>query len=95
VLPISDDAILVGGDIDPSHGHYVNHLIIGNLGDEEIVLVSCDDGDVLAYHTNVISDVVERIMGRHIHHSPIKDNEPIFASTQPSAERSWDCVIKP
>ena len=27
----------------------MNHLIIGDIGDEEVVVVACDDGDVISY----------------------------------------------
>ena len=37
------------GYIDPSNPHAANHIIIGNLGNEEILLVACDDGDVIGF----------------------------------------------
>lgn len=40
--------------------HCVNHLTIGNLGNYEILLMSCDDGDVLAYYTHMLKDEVDR-----------------------------------
>lgn len=39
--------------------HTINHVLVGNLGILEIVLVAFDDGDVVAYYTNVIDQVVE------------------------------------
>lgn len=54
-LPVSESAILVGGYIDDTRPHCVNHLIIGNLGTHEVVLMSCDDGDILAYYTHIIA----------------------------------------
>jgi hypothetical protein len=60
-LPISEEALLIGGHLNPFHGHCANHLIIGNLGDNEIVLVSCDDGDMVGYYTRTINDVVKAI----------------------------------
>ncbi|KAL1836379.1 hypothetical protein VTJ49DRAFT_5228 [Mycothermus thermophilus] len=35
--------------------HQINHLIVGNLGDLEIVLFAYDDGDVAAYYTHSIA----------------------------------------
>ncbi|KAL5347006.1 hypothetical protein ACLOAV_008149 [Pseudogymnoascus australis] len=36
---------------DPYSTHSINHLIVGNLGNQEIILCACGDGDVLAYYT--------------------------------------------
>ncbi|EPE29147.1 hypothetical protein GLAREA_00307 [Glarea lozoyensis ATCC 20868] len=58
LLPTSVQAEIVGGHLDEDNGHCVNHLIIGNLGDEEIILIACDDGDLVGYYTNVINQVV-------------------------------------
>jgi hypothetical protein len=91
---MSVEAVGIGGVINPSHGHCVNHLIIGNLGDDEIVLVSCDDGDVLAYYTNVINEAVERIKYNHIHYSVSEDIEASLGSSQTSAEYPLDRSVK-
>ena len=48
----------MGGYIDQTRPHSVNHLITGLLGDHEIVLAAYDDGDVVAYYTNAIANVV-------------------------------------
>ncbi|KAM5373599.1 hypothetical protein ACJA88_008443 [Fusarium oxysporum] len=50
----STAAQLVGGQLDESRPHTVNHMITGFLGDEEIVLACYDDGDVVAYYTKEI-----------------------------------------
>jgi len=41
--------------------HAVNNILVAELGDEEILLCACDDGDVIAYWTKSIHEVVERI----------------------------------
>jgi hypothetical protein len=41
--------------IDFHFPHQINHLIVGNLGDLEIVLFAFDDGDVAAYYTHSIA----------------------------------------
>jgi hypothetical protein len=48
------------GYIDPSHPHCINHLIVGDLGTEEILLVSTDSGNVAAYHTKAISEAIKK-----------------------------------
>ena len=40
--------------MDHRFPHQVNHIIVGNLGDFEIVLLAYDDGDTLAYYTHSI-----------------------------------------
>ena len=56
------------GYLDPSRPHAVNHLIVGDLGDEEVVVVACDDGDVISYTVRsislAISEGVETVHGR-------------------------------
>ncbi|RYP56477.1 hypothetical protein DL771_011796 [Monosporascus sp. 5C6A] len=51
-------SFLVGGDIDRDNPHQVNHLIVGDLGDEEILLLAYDDGDVIAYYTRHIDNAL-------------------------------------
>ncbi|KXX80121.1 hypothetical protein MMYC01_204328 [Madurella mycetomatis] len=48
-------AVLYGGYIDKVFGHQINHMIVGNLGNLEIVLFAYDDGDVTAYYTHAIT----------------------------------------
>lgn len=50
----SSKALIIGGDLDQAFPHQVNHLIIGDLGEEEIILLAYDDGDVIGYYTRDI-----------------------------------------
>ena len=43
-----------GGALDHRFPHQINHIIVGDLGDLEIVLFAYDDGDVVAYYTHAI-----------------------------------------
>lgn len=52
-LPVTHT--LLPGYINPSNPHAVNHLVIGDLGNEEILVCACDDGDVIAYTTRSIN----------------------------------------
>lgn len=58
-LPVSRPGLR--GHIDPRHPHGVNHLVLDRLGHEEIVLVACDDGDVMAYY---VSDIQRELVSR-------------------------------
>ncbi|KAK3336160.1 hypothetical protein B0T19DRAFT_436959 [Cercophora scortea] len=48
-------ARLIGGRIDKAFGHQMNHIIVGNLGNFEVVFFAYDDGDVGAYYTHDIA----------------------------------------
>jgi hypothetical protein len=47
------------GYIDPENPHSINHLFVDFLGYLEIVLIACDDGDVLGYYTKNIQAAIE------------------------------------
>ncbi|KAF2432216.1 hypothetical protein EJ08DRAFT_695669 [Tothia fuscella] len=46
------------GYVDPLHPHSINNLFIDFLGDLEILLLACDDGDVLGYYVNEIQAAI-------------------------------------
>lgn len=48
------------GYIDEDSPHAVNHLIVGDLGNEEILLVARDSGNIDAYHTRAIRDAINK-----------------------------------
>ena len=48
------------GYIDTTQSHTINHIIVGDLGTEEILLVATDSGNVAAYHTKAIRDAIEK-----------------------------------
>ena len=47
-----------GGAIDRSFPHQMNQLVVGNLGDLEVLLFAYDDGDVGAYYTHTIARAI-------------------------------------
>lgn len=49
----------LGHYIDALNPHSINRLHVHFLGREEIVLVSCDDGDVIGYHVSAIQRLIE------------------------------------
>ena len=48
------------GYIDRGNPLDINQILIGNLGDEEILLCSTDNGNVAAYHTKGIEDMFRK-----------------------------------
>ncbi|KAG6030335.1 hypothetical protein E4U41_000125 [Claviceps citrina] len=47
---------IVGGYIDPDAAHNINHIVVGSLGEEEVVVTCHDDGDVTALYTKDIAE---------------------------------------
>ena len=46
------------GYIDYSKPQAANHVVVGDLGDEEVLLIACDSGDVVGYTTRSIAKAV-------------------------------------
>jgi hypothetical protein len=49
---------------DPSNPHAVTHLIVGDIGSEEVLVAACDDGDVIAYTIRSIDLALETVNER-------------------------------
>ncbi|KAI9813832.1 MAG: hypothetical protein M1827_003622 [Pycnora praestabilis] len=62
-LAISSPGLQIYG-IDQQIPHAVNHLLVAELGDEEILACVCDDGDVIAYYTGGIVEAIARRYSR-------------------------------
>jgi hypothetical protein len=60
-LPVTRPGL--SGHIDNTFPHAVNHLLVDDLGDEEILACACDDGDVLLYHVTSIAGLVLSRLG--------------------------------
>lgn len=56
-LPVSGPRLL--GEIDVTHPHAINQIIVGDLGNEELLVCVCDDGDVVAYATRTLATLME------------------------------------
>lgn len=50
----------VSGDINPRCPHEMNHMVVGELGDQEILVVCRDNGDVEAWYTATIAEYIQR-----------------------------------
>ena len=60
IIDIAKSGRGVSGYIDPRRPHAINHLVIGDLGSQEILVVACDDGDVVAYTVRNITRAMEK-----------------------------------
>ncbi|KMP09541.1 hypothetical protein DIZ76_016229 [Coccidioides immitis] len=52
------------GYISQSRPHSINHIVVGDLGNEEILLLSTDSGNVSAYRTERILSAIEQTKGK-------------------------------
>lgn len=52
-------AAFAQGHVNPTCPHEVNHMIIGDLGTKEILLIARDNGDVVAWYTRSIAHYIE------------------------------------
>ena len=48
------------GYIDERQPHSINHMVVGELGTEEILLVATDSGNIAAYHTKAIEEAINK-----------------------------------
>jgi hypothetical protein len=58
-LPVSQEARRAGGYIDADSPHAVNSMLVGSLGSQEILLMACDDGDIIAFFVSTIVTSLE------------------------------------
>ena len=80
--PATEAGRQVGGYMNVAKPHQVNHLIIGNLGADEILLLAYDDGDVIAYYTRHIVHHLECLDKRCRRKCPApKVPQPFFRET--------------
>ena len=78
------------GYIDRSRPHAVNHLIVGDIGNEEVVVVACDDGDVISYTVRSISLAIDEKVEKVFGHQPSRTQT--ISSTGPMG---WTNMILP
>ncbi|KAJ1331307.1 CRT10 [Microdochium nivale] len=78
----SAKGVAIGGAVDEMFPHQVNHLIIGDLGCDEILVMAYDDGDVIAYYTRHIEEAL--IAGAaQVQSSPVDHREGARRTPQP------------
>ncbi|ROW11438.1 hypothetical protein VMCG_01181 [Cytospora schulzeri] len=73
----------VDGYINPNCPQEINHMIVGELGDEEILLVGRDNGDVVAWYTKSIAHYVETNVSGSEERSQRENERTSYASSRP------------
>ncbi|KAJ6150978.1 hypothetical protein N7470_007572 [Penicillium chermesinum] len=68
-----------GGYIDQRAPHTINHMIVDDLGRDEIIVLATDSGNVCAYHVEAIFSAISRCTS-HNYKKPFDDSEvsPFF-----------------
>lgn len=59
IIAIPESRPGLTGYIAPEFPHAINHLIVGDIGNEEVLVVCCDDGDVVGYTVGSIERLLE------------------------------------
>ncbi|CAK7207987.1 hypothetical protein SEUCBS139899_010821 [Sporothrix eucalyptigena] len=72
----------LGGHMSKTKPHQANHIITGDLGGVEVIVLAYDDGDVVAYYTRHIVNYLERSKKRRRRKQPgRKVPQPFFRET--------------
>lgn len=79
-----------GAGIDWQDPHSINRILVEYLGNEEVVIVACDDGDVMGYRTEVIHRALER-QSRQFE-PPSEVDVPVFLRCNVGAS-AWGLAI--
>jgi hypothetical protein len=74
----SKEARVIGGYIDRGYPHQANHMIVGFLGDQELLLLAYDDGDVIGYLTQDIANAITRNAQRLEGQAEVPHPAPFF-----------------
>jgi hypothetical protein len=56
----SRQAAHIGGFVDHELAHQVNQMMVGEFGEEEVLLLAYDDGDVIAFYTRQVEQYLRR-----------------------------------
>jgi hypothetical protein len=68
----------VAGDINPRCPHELNHMVVGELGYQEVLVVSRDNGDVQAWYTATIAEYIQTRWGsQHVREDRDQRNGPV------------------
>ena len=61
IIAIPESRPYLTGYINRDFPHAINHLIIGDIGNEEVLVACCDDGDVVGYTVQSIERLLETL----------------------------------
>ncbi|KAI4232099.1 MAG: hypothetical protein LQ352_008360, partial [Teloschistes flavicans] len=77
------------GYVSHTHPHAANHLVVADLGVEEVLVVTCDDGDVLAYTTvSIYHEIVRQASSSQDPRPPDTWTDPVRTKLTPLLHRN-------
>lgn len=93
-------AAFAQGHVNRTCPHEVNHMVIGDLGEKEIMLIARDNGDVVAWYTHTIARYIEAITawkrsshGRTRHANSTKPSSPTHFFAANVGLSAWGLAI--
>ncbi|KAF7537834.1 hypothetical protein G7054_g3381 [Neopestalotiopsis clavispora] len=89
--PRSSAARGIMGTINPLRSHQVNHLIVGDFGTQEILLMAYDNGDVIAYYTREIEVEIVSIEAYRMIPGYVVRTKPFFQENV--GKSAWGLAI--
>ena len=90
-LPITPEGVTLGGYIDERIPHCVNHIKVGDFGELEVLLIACDDGDVLAYYTHQFLHEIQLLEDPKSYNHLLSTRIPFFHENVGSS--SWGLAL--
>lgn len=80
------------GYLDELHPHTINHLIVGDLGTDEVLVLATDTGNIAVYHTGAIARALESYAAK-VNRTSVDDGgiRPFF--THWVFESAWGLAI--
>jgi hypothetical protein len=81
---------IISQGIDPSNPHSITRILVDYLGNEEILLLTCDDGDVIGYRTQEIHRELQR--RTNLHETANNDNVHVFLHRNVGAS-AWGLAV--
>ena len=96
IIAIPESRPGLTGYIAPEFPHAINHLIVGDIGNEEVLVACCDDGDVVGYTVRSIERLLEtspdlrrqsELSGRKIETTPTVPGRPFLLENV--GESAW------
>ena len=82
IIAIPESRPGLTGYINSDFPHAINHLIIGDIGNEEVLVACCDDGDVVGYTVRSIERLLETLPDLRIQ-SKLSGRNPEIAPSVP------------
>ncbi|KAJ4369621.1 hypothetical protein N0V83_005383 [Neocucurbitaria cava] len=94
VLSLPKSSSVGGPGIDPQDPHSITRILVGYLGHDEVLLATCDDGDVIGYRVKEIQKALNSLPKSNLGEDPVvvEDNIKPFLHRNVGAS-AWGLAI--